>query len=94
MVAANHDQLKKWLVDEGLTVVKAHELLARQGVGVPRADLAPLRLGGAGGGPLGRARPRSASRTASPGAELQVDFGRMGLIPDPERGRTRCRAGR
>jgi hypothetical protein len=32
---ANHDQLKAWLVDGGLTAVKATELLARKGVVVP-----------------------------------------------------------
>ena len=36
---ADHEQLKAWLVDEGLTVVKAHELLARQGVKVPQRTL-------------------------------------------------------
>src|SRR5204863_5451924 len=53
VLRAEHDQLKVWLVDDGLTVVKAHELLARRGVVVPPAHVAPLRAGGAGGGPLG-----------------------------------------
>src|SRR5215472_3867462 len=34
-----HDQLKVWLVDEGLTVVKVHQLLARRGVVVPQRTL-------------------------------------------------------
>lgn len=31
LLAANHDQLRAWLVDERLTAVKAGELLARGG---------------------------------------------------------------
>ena len=36
---ANHAQLKAWLVTEGLTVVKAHDLLVRRGVVVPQRTL-------------------------------------------------------
>jgi hypothetical protein len=36
---ANHDQLEVWLIKEGLTVVKAHDLLARQGTVVPQRSL-------------------------------------------------------
>jgi len=32
VIKANHDQLKTWLVDDKLTVKKAHELLERRGV--------------------------------------------------------------
>ena len=39
MMAAHHDQLKRWLVDDGLTVKKAGELLARQGMVVPERTL-------------------------------------------------------
>ncbi len=58
---AHHEQFKAWLVDEGLTVVKTHELLARQGRRGPAADActvtrwrssawaAPLGVDGAGG---------------------------------------------
>ncbi len=38
-LVANHDQLKKWLVEQELTAVKAGELLARQGVVVPERTL-------------------------------------------------------
>ena len=38
-VRANHDQLKAWLVEEGLTVVKAHDLLTRRGTVVPERTL-------------------------------------------------------
>jgi hypothetical protein len=88
VVAACHDQLKKWLVDEGLTVVKAHELLARMGVDVPQRTLHRYALEVLG---VGRSARKTTVRVAGgePGCELQVDFGRMGLIPDPERGRMR-----
>jgi hypothetical protein len=36
---AHHDQLKVWLVDEHLTVVKTHELLGRQGIEVGQRTL-------------------------------------------------------
>jgi hypothetical protein len=35
LLVANNEQLKKWLVDQGLTAVKACELLTRQGIIVP-----------------------------------------------------------
>src|SRR4051794_373550 len=34
-----HDRLKGWLVDEKLTVVKAHEFLTRDGIIVPERTL-------------------------------------------------------
>jgi len=39
LLAANHELLKGWLVDDGLTVVKAGELLARRGTVVPERTL-------------------------------------------------------
>jgi transposase len=83
---AHHDQLKAWLVDDGLTAVKATELLARQGVVVPERTLqryAQKVLS------VGRSARATTLRVADgePGAELQVDFGKMGLVPDPASGR-------
>ena len=85
---ANHDQLKMWLVDEKLTVVKAHDLLTRRGVVVPQRTLHRYALGVLG---VGRSALGTTVRVADgePGAELQVDFGKMGLINDPESGRRR-----
>ena len=82
MLEAHHDQLKEWLVDEGLTVVKARELLARRGVVVPQRTLHRYALEVLG---VGRSARGTTVRVADgePGDELQVDFGRMGLIPDP-----------
>ncbi|MGH9179859.1 MAG: hypothetical protein ACRD0N_15075 [Acidimicrobiales bacterium] len=62
VAAVHHNQLKAWLVDQGLTVVKAHELLERQGVELPPAHPAPLRLGGARRRPLGPQDDRAGGR--------------------------------
>jgi hypothetical protein len=87
-LGANHDLLKTWLVDEKLTVVKAHDLLGRRGVVVPQRTLHRYALEVLG---VGRSARGTTVRVADgePGAELQVDFGKMGLINDPDRGRRR-----
>lgn len=87
-----HDQLTTWLVTDGLTVVKAHELLVRRGVVVPERTLHRYALEVLG---VGRSARRSTVRVADgePGGEVQVDFGRMGLVFDAETGRNRvCHA--
>ncbi len=83
---AHHDQLKAWLVDDGLTAVKATELLARKGVVVPERTLQRYALKVLG---VGRSARATTLRVADgePGSELQVDFGKMGLVPDPVSGR-------
>jgi hypothetical protein len=87
-LVAHHDQLSEWLVKEGLTVVKAHELLARRGIVVAERTLHRYALEVLG---VGRSARGTTVRVADgePGSELQVDFGRMGLIPDPLAGRNR-----
>ena len=84
-----HDQLKVWLVDEGLTVVKVHQLLARRGVVVPQRTLHRYALEELGVGRSARRRSTVLVADGEPGAELQVDFGRMGVIFDSEKGRRR-----
>ena len=83
---ANHDQLKTWLVEAALTSVKATELLSRKGVVVPERTVQRYALKVLG---VGRSARSSTLRVADgePGSELQVDFGKMGLVPDPESGR-------
>lgn len=85
---ANHDQLQTWLVTDGLTAVKAHELLARRGVVVPERTLHRYALEVLG---VGRSARTTTVRVADgePGSELQVDFGKMGLIADPATGKRR-----
>jgi hypothetical protein len=88
VIKASNDQLKTWLVEDKLTVKKAHELLERRGVVVPERTLHRYALEVLG---VSRANRRTTVRVADgePGAELQVDFGRMGLLPDPATGRQR-----
>jgi len=88
LLVANHDRLKGWLVDDGLTAVKAGELLARRGVVVPERTTQRYALEVLG---VGRSARGTTVRVADgePGVELQVDFGKMGLIDDPESGRRR-----
>ena len=79
VIKANHDQLKTWLVEDKLTVKKAHELLERRGVVVPERTLHRYALEVLG---ISRANRRTTVRVADgePGAELQVDFGRIDVM--------------
>jgi transposase len=89
-LVANHGQIKGW-VEEGLTAVKVHELLVRRGVAVPKRTVQRYVAEACGGG-----RGRSVTvRVADgePGDELQVDYGRLGLVFDSVAGRSRvCQA--
>jgi transposase len=82
---ARHDQLKGWLVDDHLTVVKVHELLGRQGIEVPQRTVHRYALEVLG---VGRSARTATVRVADgePGVECQIDFGRMGLVADPASG--------
>ena len=87
VLVANHDQIKAWL-DAGLTVVKCHDLLVRQGVVVPERTLHRYALE-----VCGRRRGRGPTvRVADgrPGDECQIDFGRTGSLYDPVTDRTRA----
>ncbi|MFP5257213.1 MAG: IS21 family transposase [Acidimicrobiia bacterium] len=88
LLDAHRGQLEKWLDTDGLTVVKVHELLERQGVVVPERTLHRYALEELG---IGRSVQGSTVRVndGEPGDELQVDFGKLGRIPDPDTGRQR-----
>jgi hypothetical protein len=88
VLQADHDRLKRWLVEEKLTVVKAHELLARDGIVVPQRTLHRYALEVLD---VGRGSRGSTVRVADgePGAELQMDFGKLGLILDADTGKRR-----
>jgi transposase len=87
-VLACHQARLAELLDQGLTVVKAGELLAREGVVVPERTLHRYALEVLG---HGRASRKATVRVADcePGAECQVDFGKMGLVADAQAGRRR-----
>ncbi|MDQ4105451.1 MAG: IS21 family transposase [Actinomycetota bacterium] len=85
-IAGQREQISQWL-EQGLTLAKVHLLLGRRGVVVPYRTLHRFATA-----ELGFARRRRATvRVADgkPGEELQVDFGRLGLVPDPARGTRR-----
>ncbi len=88
---AHEEQIRGWVTGDGvdakpLSIVKIEELLARQGCVVPYRTLHRF------------ATERCGYRTkettvrvvdGEPGVELQVDFGQMGYLLDPETGRRR-----
>ncbi|WP_153408011.1 IS21 family transposase [Nocardia macrotermitis] len=79
-LAGQSEQIKEWL-DQGLTLTKIHILLARRGVVVSYRTLnryATTELG------FGKRRTTVRVADCEPGAEVQVDFGRLGLLPDAE----------
>jgi transposase len=86
LLQLNHEAVAAW-VAEDLTGVKITELLARRGIEVPSRTVQRYITQ-----VLGRTRGRGATvRVADgePGDELQIDFGRMGLVLDPATGRQR-----
>ena len=87
LLAAHHARLKE-LLDQGLTVVRAGELLAREGVVVPQRTLHRYALEVLGYGRVSRQGTVPVA-DCEPGAELQADFGRMGLLEDRATGRRR-----
>lgn len=84
----HRDQLKTWLDTDGLTVVKVHELLERRGVVVPQRTLHRYALEELG---IGRSVRGITVRVADgePGDELQIDFGKLGRIADPDTSKQR-----
>jgi transposase len=81
-----HEETIRGWVGAGLRLTKICDLLARRGVQVPYRTLNRFATER-----CGFAQRRVTVRVADgePGAELQVDFGRMGLLFDPASGRRR-----
>ena len=88
LLEAHHQELAA-LLDDGLTVVKAGELLARRGVIVPQRTLHRYALEVLEHGRAGRRGVTVRVADGEPGAECQVDFGKMGLLADPATGHRR-----
>jgi transposase len=92
LLVARHERIEGWLKKDGLTVVKVGELLTREGVVVPERTLHRYADEVCD---AGRGRRGSTVRVndGEPGDELQVDFGKMGLVFDVDTGRRRvCHA--
>jgi transposase len=86
LLVAHHDDVAGW-VAEDLTGVKIAELLERRGLVVPVRTVQRYVHE-----VCGRSRGRGSTvRVADgePGDELQVDFGRLGFLLDPDSGRRR-----
>ena len=77
------DEIKAW-VKQDLTVVKIGILLRRRGIEVPHRTLARFAVERCG---AGQRRTTVRVDDPPPGRELQVDFGRLGLVADGERRR-------
>lgn len=82
---AEHDRIAGWL-GEGLKLTKIQTLLGRRGVAVPYRTLHRYAQE-----ELGFGRPATTVRVADgqPGEEVQIDFGKMGTLLDPDTGRRR-----
>ena len=86
LLSAEHERIAGWVRDD-LTGVKIHELLERRGVVVPLRTVQRYVLE-----VCGRSRGRGPTvrvNDGEPGDELQIDFGRMGFLVDPDTGRRR-----
>jgi transposase len=85
-------EIAAWLTaapDEkrGLRLTKVHQLLGRQGVRVPYSSLHRFVVKHCGFGRGARVTVRMAE--CEPGELAEVDFGRLGLVPDPRTGHRR-----
>ena len=82
---AEEPRIREWIKAD-LQLTNIHGKLARLGVTVPYRTLHRFAVERCGFG-----RRRSTVRVADgePGMECQLDFGRLGLVPDPDAGRRR-----
>jgi transposase len=88
----HREQIRAWLQPDdtrrrGLKLSKVHQLLARRGVAVPYSSLHRFAVAHCGFQER-RARTVRVADTA-PGEVAEVDFGRLGLVWDPETERRR-----
>jgi transposase len=88
-IAKQREQITAWLKQD-LTLAKIHMLLGRRGVVVPYRTLHRFAVA-----ELGFGRRQATVRVADgkPGQEVQVDFGQLGLLPEPATGRRRVAQG-
>jgi len=88
---AHRDQIRAWLAPDasgrGLRLSKVHQLIARRGVVVPYSSLHRFAVARCGFHDERRVTVRMAP--AAPGELAEVDFGRLGLVSDPETGKRR-----
>lgn len=83
---AHEQQIRGWVEEDELQMTNIHGKLARRGVVVPYRTLHRFAAERCG---FGRRQPTVRVADGTPGVECQIDFARLGLIPDPESGRRR-----
>jgi hypothetical protein len=83
---AHEQQIRDWISNDDLQLTNIHGKLTRRGVVVPYRTLHRFAVERCG---FGRRQPTLRVADGKPGEECQLDFARMGLIPDPESGRRR-----
>lgn len=82
-----HEQLiRDWVEKDDLQLTNIHGKLTRRGVVVPYRTLHRFATERCG---FGRRQPTVRVADGEPGVECQLDFARLGLIPDPDSGRRR-----
>ena len=92
LLLRHREQITTWLKPgprekRGLRLAKVHQLLARQGVPVPYSSLHRFAIKYCGFSDRRRVTVRIAD--CEPGEVGEIDFGRLGLVWDPERGKRR-----
>ncbi len=86
VLAGREEQIRTWVVKDGLSVVKVEELLARSGCVVPYRTLHRFAVERCGF----RVKATTVRVVdGEPGVECQIDFAQMGFILDPETGKRR-----
>jgi transposase len=83
---AVEDDISTWVKD-GLQLTNVHGKLTRQGTVVPYRTLHRFAVARCG---FGRARSTVRVADGDPGVECQIDFGRLGLMHDPDTDRRRA----
>lgn len=90
-LVAYREQIRQWLIPEdgsrGLRLTKVRELLGRQGMDVPYSSLHRFAVKHCGFQERRRITVRVAE--VEPGELAEMDFGRLGVVPEPESGRRR-----
>ncbi len=78
--------IRQW-VEDGVQLTNVHGKLERQGVLVPYRTLHRFAVQRCG---FGRSRATVRVADGEPGMECQIDFGRLGMMHDPQAGRRRA----
>jgi hypothetical protein len=90
-LALHRERIRAWLAPDasgrGLRLSKVHQLLGRQGVSVPYSSLHRFAVQQCDFHDERRVTVRVAD--VAPGELAEVDFGRLGFVPDPDTGKRR-----